>query len=148
MKVKRVHSHLHFYATVFFRQPLTAFYRTTLELQQIGQALLTYQLPFADSDSRATIVNKLMFDFHSHEYALTGSELAEIGLNVTREPQIEKWAWQISKQIQARLGGGIRASLDDPWIDAVVATSERSLLRQTNSQGLAPLWMTGEHHEL
>lgn len=123
-----------------FPPTLTAFYRTTLELRQIGEELLRYQLPQHDADARGKIVEHLMSGYHSHQYAITGEELAALGLQVRREPLVEDLAWEISLMLQAHIGGGARTSVEAPVQDALLATRDGVTVRYRQPDGLLPRW--------
>lgn len=123
-----------------FPPSLTAFYRTTLEMQQIGEELLKYQLPEQSSETRQKIVNQLMFGYHSHNYALTRTEMAALGLTLRRQPQVEQAAWEISKVLQAMVGGGLRQSVEEPWYDVLLASTKSMRIRQKQSGGFISRW--------
>lgn len=123
-----------------FPPSLTAFYRTTLELAQIGEELLAFQLPAIDPARRREIVQHLLSAYHSHNYAITPDELARLGLNVVRDEALEPMAWALSKQLQATIGGGLRDSTDEEWNDALLATRATLRLRRRRPGGLAPTW--------
>lgn len=123
-----------------FPPSLTAFYRTTLEMAQIGEELLAWQLPDAEQSTRKKIVEQLMSGYHSHSYALTADEMARLGLRVRRDRAVEQRAWAISRIIQATVGGGLRDGLEDTWHDALLATRAGVRLRRRRPGGLAPQW--------
>ncbi|MYM94598.1 SDH family Clp fold serine proteinase [Duganella vulcania] len=123
-----------------FPPTLTAFYRTTLELRQIGEELLRHQLPQHDAEAHARIVEHLMSGYHSHHYAITGEELAALGLRVRSEPATDDLAWDISRMLQAHIGGGARASLEAPVQDALLATRDGVAVRYRRPDGLLPRW--------
>lgn len=123
-----------------FPPTLTAFYRSTQEVQHIGEELLAFQLPRQDAAKRLRIVQHLMFGYHSHNYAITGAELQELGLRIRRQPEVEAAAWEISRVLQSRIGGAQRSSEDDPWWDALCASREGAWLRQHRPDGLSARW--------
>jgi hypothetical protein len=123
-----------------FPPTLTAFYRTTLELQQIGEELLMYQLPEKSEEFRRGIINKLMFGYHSHNYAITRFEMEAIGLNLRREPEVEQLAWEVSKVLQAMVGRGLGQSDDDSWNDVLLASTDSMKVRQKQVGGFIPRW--------
>jgi hypothetical protein len=122
-----------------FPPALAAFYRATREVQQVGLELLA--LGKADGERRQHIVQQLMTAYHSHHYALTGAELAALGLPVVRDASVEMAAWEISKWLQAHLGGAQRERADAPWYDAVLATRFAQQARQHGRDGLAGVWL-------
>ena len=123
-----------------FPPTLTAFYRTTLELRQIGEELLRHQLPRHDAAARGRIVEHLMSGYHSHNYAITGAELAALGLRVRRDAEVEDLAWEMSVMLQADIGGGARSSVEAPVRDALLATSDGVTVRTRLADGLLPRW--------
>lgn len=123
-----------------FPPSLTAFYRATQELAAIGEELLAFQLPDADPATRQAIVQHLMSAYHSHNYAITPGELARLGLRVRRDQALESEAWRLSKLLQAGVGGAVRASGEDDWTDAVLATRATLRRRRRRPGGLAPVW--------
>ncbi len=125
-----------------FPPSLTAFYRTTLELAQIGEELLAWQLPDATQEARRAIVEQLVNGYHSHNYALTREELASLGLTMARDAQAERLGWLISTQLQASIGGALRSAPDQPWNDALLASRDGAQLRCQRPGGFAPLWST------
>ncbi len=71
---------------------------------------MRYQLPQRDADARCKIVEHLMSAYHPHHYAITGEELASLGLQVRRDPKIEDLAWEMSPLLQAHIHGRYRIS--------------------------------------
>ncbi len=126
-----------------FPPTLTAFYRTTLELQQIGEELIRYQLPELDLEGRSKIVQHLLFNYHSHNYAITREEMIAIGLKVKSDLTIEPLAWEISQILQTVVGGGLRQTMDEPWKDMLIATSAQVVLREKRNDGFMPRWISG-----
>ena len=125
-----------------FPPSLTAFYRTTLELAQIGEELLAWQLPNQDKEFRRQLVAQLMSGYHSHNYALDGTDLEKLGLRVRRNPQVEQVAWQISKLVQACVGGALRNAPDEAYTDALFASRDAVMLRRKRPGGLGADWNT------
>ncbi|MBJ7313425.1 hypothetical protein ACFOLJ_18135 [Rugamonas sp. CCM 8940] len=123
-----------------FPPTLTAFYRRTQELRQIGEELLAHQLPQQDAAARRRIVEHLMYGYHSHDYAINGDELRRLGLNVERHDLVEELAWQLSTVFQATVGGGARQSAEEPWHDALLASRDGLRLRRYRADGLLPTW--------
>ncbi|MDQ1812701.1 hypothetical protein RBA41_05225 [Massilia sp. CCM 9210] len=123
-----------------FPPTLTAFYRTTQEVMQIGEELLRFQMPGKTETFRLDVVKELMFGYYSHNYALTREELAKLGLTIRREPEVEERAWAISRALQALVGGGLRESAEAPWNDVLLATRDGGMLREHRSGGFLPRW--------
>jgi hypothetical protein len=123
-----------------FPPTLTAFYRTTLELQQIGEELISYQLPECDLDVRKKIVKHLLFGYHSHNYAITRDEMIQIGLKVKSDLDVEPLAWQISQVLQRVVGGALRQAIEEPWYDMLIASSVQVAVREKRNDGFMPRW--------
>lgn len=121
-----------------FPPALAAFYRSTQEVQQIGEELLAHGE--ASADQRQQIVRRLMAGYHSHNYALTREEMEDLGLPVRRHPAVEAEAWEISKLLQAQIGGDRRQHPDACWHDALLATSASGQLRRRGADALAGVW--------
>ncbi|GAA0357884.1 hypothetical protein GCM10009092_22610 [Bowmanella denitrificans] len=123
-----------------FPPSLTAFYRTTLEIKQIAMELLAYQLPHLEDATRAQLIEELVSGYHSHGYALSGQEMQRMGLNCVTHQDVQALAWQVSRQLQATVGGAQRNSADEPWCDALLASNKSVLVRQRNHAMLAGCW--------
>lgn len=124
-----------------FPSTLTSFYRATLEVQAICEELLAFHLP--DAAARKSIAEKLISGYHSHSYALTRDDLKALGLPVARDPRIEALIWPVAQALHANLGGGARASLEDDWMDALVATRHGVMARRRNG-ALSGRWQEWE----
>ena len=128
-----------------FPPTLTAFYRTTQEMAQIGEELLAWQLPDAGPALRKSIVERLMSGYHSHNYALSGDDMTGLGLRVRLDAAVERRAWPISRILQATVGGGLRDTSDQPWYDTLLATRSGVRLRHRHPDGLlSPQWISAE----
>lgn len=123
-----------------FPPTLAAFYRTTLEMEQIASSLLRYQLPQLEHEGRLAIVRRLMQDYHSHNYAITGAELRELGLRVERQPQAESLAWDIARTLHAGFGRGAAESEEDEWDDVLLASRDSASVRRRRPGGLHGRW--------
>lgn len=119
---------------------LGAFHRSTLEMAQIADQLLAFQLPGRDAPLRQRVVSQLTSGYHSHQYAITRAELAALGLRMARDLEAEQLAWEISLLIQEHIGGGVRDAPDAPWHDALLATRDGVETRCARPDGLAPRW--------
>jgi hypothetical protein len=126
-----------------FPPSLTAFYRANLEIEQIAHELLAARCETSDSAVNGELVRRLMAGYHSHGYALTGKELAALGLPVRRDEAAELAAWDISTLLQTTVGGAQRASEEAPWHDALLATRAGVRLRRRHAAALAPEWVDG-----
>lgn len=116
---------------------LTAFYRSTLGVRRIGEELLALQMPQTPAAQRTAIVETLLFGYHSHDYTLTGDDLATIGLTVRRDPALETAAWELARELRTRMGPETRKSRDRGWCDALIATRDGGFAR-TRQQDLLP----------
>lgn len=116
---------------------LTAFYRSTLAVRQIGEELLALHMAQAPAEQRSTIVETLLFGYHSHDYTLTGDDMLAIGLNVRSDPVLEDAAWAIARELRTRMGPETRKSTSRGWCDALIATREGGLVR-TRQQDMLP----------
>ena len=123
-----------------FPPTLTAFYRTTQEVMQIGEELLRFQMPDKSETFRQDVVKELMFGYYSHNYALTREEMEKLGLHIRRAPDVEECAWRMSRVLQTIVGGGLRDSADAPWNDVLLATRDGGMLREHRSGGFLPRW--------
>ncbi len=127
-----------------FPTTLTSFYRSILEAQAICAELLSLHMAHAPEAQRARIADQLLFGHHSHSYALTGDDMAAIGLPIRRDGPSEDLAWEIARGVRATLGGGLRRSLEDDWFDAIFATREGARRRRRGQERLEPRWEAGE----
>lgn len=123
-----------------FPPTLAAFYRAELELRQIAEELLAFQLPERTLEQRQQVIETLMTGFHSHSYAITPEQMQALGLRIERQPVVEQLAWTISKALQRIVGGGLRRTTEAPWCDALLADSERFMLRFKSTDGFLPEW--------
>lgn len=127
-----------------FPTTLTAFYRSTLEVEAVCSELLSLHLPDSEAAVRAKIVEGLLFGRHSHSCALTREEMRELGLPLVSDPRIEDLAWEVAGELRRSVGGGARATPEDDWIDAMLATREGSRRRRRSPDEMAPSWEAGE----
>ncbi len=123
-----------------FPPGLTAFYRVSLEVQQIAEQLLCWQLPEQSAAERAAIAQKLIAGYHSHFFALSGAEMQALGLKVQRHSQIELCSWQLSLLLQQQIGGAARESLEQGWFDAALYSADLLQRRWHQPDGLTALW--------
>ena len=125
-----------------FPPTLTAFYRTTKEMMQVAQEMLSFQFDDSQADVRTQIAETLMFNYHSHNYAISVHELKALGLNCVTDDAALTAAWLISEQVQACIGGSLRSHQDDPWYDVMLASSAEISVRQQRMDGLMPAWVS------
>lgn len=126
-----------------FPPTLTAFYRATLEVRAICHELLRLHRPASDEAITESIVSRLMFGYHSHGFPLSRDDLMAMGLPIVVDSDIESASWVIAGLLRQSIGGGARASLDDDWFDACIATRDDCRVRRTGSRLLMPRWERG-----
>lgn len=127
-------------AEQMFPPTLTAFYRVSVEVQQIAEQLLCWQLPEQSAAERAAIAQKLIAGYHSHFFALSGAEMQALGLKVQKDTQIELYSWQLSLLLQQQIGGAARESLEQGWFDAALYSADLLQRRWHQPDGLTALW--------
>ena len=127
-----------------FPTTLTSFYRSTLEVEAVCGELLSLHMPAGESALKARIVEALLFGRHSHSFALTREDLRDLGLPLTADPATEDLSWEVAGVLRRSVGGGARATPDDDWIDAVLATREGMRRRRRSPGEMGPSWETGE----
>lgn len=113
-----------------FPGTLTSFYRSTLEVQDICEALLSLHMGEDRQAQRRHITEKLLFDFHSHTYALTRDDLLALGLPVTIDRQLEPLMWSISSELRKVIGPASRDASRSDWLDACLATAHGACVRR------------------
>jgi hypothetical protein len=125
-----------------FPTTLTSFYRSTQEVEAIGEELLALHMPTSAAETRSAIVRALLYDFHSHNFALTGDDMRKLGLPVVRDAAIEEIAWDIACHVRRLIGPESRASLQGDWRDALIATGEATTVRRRSREMPAGAWET------
>lgn len=123
-----------------FPTTLTSLYRCMREVQSISNELLALHMPDDAAARRTKIADTLLFDFHSHTYALTRDDLARIGLPVVRDADIEAVAWDIACHLRARIGAESRQSLEGDWYDAMLVTRDGGTRRRRSREAIASVW--------
>lgn len=123
-----------------FPPSLTAFYRSTLEIEAICQELLALHLPLEPREIITRVVQSLLFGYHSHGFPLSGSDLCAIGLPVRSDSTIEKLAWEIAGKLRASVGGPTRRQLDEDWFDSLLATRSGAIRRRRSQGALNSVW--------
>ncbi len=127
-----------------FPTTLTSFYRATLEMEAIGQELLARRSPSEPAEAHAAVVRKLLYDFHSHQFALTGEDMLALGLPVVRDAALEAIAWDIACDIRRLIGPESRESLQGDWRDALIATPDAVRVRRRSRERPSGVWETPE----
>lgn len=123
-----------------FPTTLTSFHRCALELEQIGDELLSLHMSGRPQAERTQIVQTLLYGFHSHTYALMGEELAGLGLPVARDPALELEAWSLVRELSRYVGPESRDSLEDPGCDVLIATREGAVRRRRRPDAPTGVW--------
>lgn len=123
-----------------FPTTLTAFYRSALEVKGVCEELLSLHMPAEAAQARARIIDQLLVGHHSHGFALSGDDLARIGLPVRRDAEVEDLAWEIAGVLRGSIGAGARAAAEDPWHDALIASREGGMWRRRTREGGAAAW--------
>lgn len=117
-----------------FPTTLTSFYRVTREMQAICTELLAWHMPDSESERRQQIADRLIFGYHSHSYALTGDELAALGLPVRRDAEVEAMIWPAACRLRSIIGPGARDSLEEGWYDALIGTRHGTVARRRSEE--------------
>lgn len=123
-----------------FPTTLTSFHRCTQELQLIGNTLLGLHMRDSSDMFRKQIVDTLLFDYHSHTYALTGEDMLRIGLPVRRDAGIEASAWSLADAIRAHMGPESRESFEHDGYDALLVTRAGGQRRRRRPDAPTGVW--------
>jgi hypothetical protein len=123
-----------------FPTTLTSFHRCALELEQIGDELLSLHMPAGAEAERVHIVQTLLYGFHSHAYALTRDDLRRLGLPIESDPALELVAWDLVSALRRCIGPESRESLDGEWHDALIATRDGAIRRRRRPDAPAGAW--------
>ena len=123
-----------------FPTTLTSLYRSTEEQRQIAEELLAFHQPDNQDFPKAQVIEQLMHGYHSHHYSLTGNDLAALGLNITRNQEVELIAWRIASKLGANIGSRAMQSIDEPLNDMLIASKESTFIRQKHPHVPAPSW--------
>ena len=128
-------------ASSVFPTTLTSLYRSNLEQQQISQELIAMQLPDVPEEYRNDIVEQLRCGYHSHSYALTGDDLAELGLKIVKSDAVDALSWPLATRVNRVVGGAARQNMEDPRNDFLIATTETTWIRQVHPRAFGPTWV-------
>lgn len=126
-----------------FPTTITSFYRSTLEVKSICLELLSLHMR-EEAETRSAIVDRLLFGHHSHSFALSSDDLRALGLPVHRPGNIEDLAWKIGRHLRGTMGGGVRASEEEDWFDAIIASREDWKRRRRSIDRLEGRWEAAE----
>lgn len=127
-----------------FPTTLTAFYRSALEVEAVCLELLSLHMPDDAAAAKARIVEALLYGHHSHGFPLAREDLAALGLPIAGDPAAEDLAWEVARELRRSIGGGARGSVEDDWIDGLLATREGVWRRRCSPEALGPAWEAGE----
>lgn len=127
-----------------FPTTMTSFYRSVLEARAICLELLGLHPAEQAQGQRERIADRLLFGYHSHSYALTGDELAALGLPIRRDAAVEDLAWELARGLRSQIGAGARRSVEDDWFDAALITRHGGRRRRRRPGGLEPAWEPDE----
>lgn len=127
-----------------FPTALTSFYRSTLEVEAVCLELLSLHMPEGSGEAKRRIVDALLYGHHSHSFALTRADMRALGLPLAGDPETEDLAWEVARALRAVVGGGARPTLEDDWVDALLATAGGSRRRRRSPAAPAPVWEAGE----
>lgn len=123
-----------------FPTTLSAFYRSALEVEAVCLELLSLHMPESAAEAKAGIVERLLFGYHSHAFPLMRGDLAALGLPLIDDPATEDDAWEVARLLRDGVGGAARASADEDWTDALLATREGLRRRRRSPEGVGPAW--------
>lgn len=127
-----------------FPPNLTTFYRSVQEVSSVAKELLSYQLPEATAEKKSSIVEALLFKFHSHNYALSGEDMRGLGLDFVSKPDIEELSWDLSELLGSHIGKSNRETKEDGWNDALIASSKDMLVRSRSPNFFSTQWIRKE----
>ncbi len=119
-----------------FPTTLASLYRCSLEVQEIGEDLLSLHME-APRKSLTEVVDKLIYGYHSHAYALTREDLRNLGLPVHQDPDVDEMAWDLAKIMRLHIAAEFRGVHEGTWKDAILVGGGREIarLRRTDAPG-------------
>lgn len=126
-----------------FPPTLTTFYRTVLEVKEIAQELLKLAGQHCKT-TQSKIIDTLMFSYHSHDYAITGTQLAKLDLPFKTDLRINAATWPLVEFFSLHVGGGNRNELNESWCDSIIVCEKSCSSRWKDMSGLNPKWSTYE----
>jgi hypothetical protein len=127
-----------------FPTTLTAFYRSTLEVEAICNELLAFGLPETMDETRQAAIEKLLRGHYSHGFPLAPSDLAAIGLPIRSNAGLGTAMRAIGTALRDGIGPRARRSEEEGWIDAVVMTRDGMAQRRRAPGVPGPWWEAGE----
>ncbi len=123
---------------------LTSLYRSTLEVEMIAKQMLALHFQCDESNVKQSIIDSLMFQYHSHRYGITGEELASLGLNICFNRDVIEIAWAVIKNIREFLGGGAIKFPEQPRIDMCIAYNGNYTYRKREAGEWQANWEIGD----
>lgn len=126
-----------------FPPTLTAFFRANKEVQVIGEQLLQWQLPELSSEKRTAMIQNLLTGYHSHHFALSGSEMQRLGFRVKQDSDIEPLLWTVSALLQNAIGEEFSQSEDYSRLDSVLLSNSQSYFKVRQQERIRPVWIKG-----
>ncbi|MBL8263861.1 MAG: hypothetical protein JNM58_15695 [Xanthomonadaceae bacterium] len=123
-----------------FPTTLTSFHRCAQEVQAMGEELLARHMSDQPSEVRSSIVDTLLYGFHSHTHALTRHDLVRIGLPVISAPALEDAGWALVRGLRGHVGPETRIDEESPWCDAAIVTATQAVRRQRDFRTPVPRW--------
>ena len=127
-----------------FPTTLTAFYRSTLEVEAVCLELLSLHMGGSSEEARRKIVHGLLYSHHSHGQALMRADLARLGLPLRSDPPVEDAAWEVARDLRSSVGAGARSAAEEEWVDALLAARTGLQRRRRRPDGLRPIWERGD----
>jgi hypothetical protein len=127
-----------------FPTTLTAFYRSTLEVEAVCREMLSLHMREGEEAAKAKIVEALLYGHHSHGFPLMREDLNSLGLPLIGDPATEDSAWEVARVLRQSVGGGARPTAEDEWTDALLPTRGGLRRRRRSPKALGPAWETGE----
>lgn len=115
-----------------FPTSLSAFYRAEQQVRQIAAELLQFHLPGSREQERHAIIDHLVNDYHTHDYALSCAEVQALGLRAS-VPRMEEASllWQLWRRCRHYLDQAIPLAANpqaaqqpriQQGIDAIIAS--------------------------
>ena len=120
-----------------FPPKLTAFYRTVAEVKEIAREHLALSGAVPETHIN-DIIDNLMFGDYSHDYALTGEQLAQHGLPCIMVTSIADTCATMAQVFERHIRD--QASQEESWCDCILASDARISVRWKDTLGLNPIW--------
>ena len=130
-------------AANIFPTTLAAFYRATLEAEEVCLELLALGSPGLGAEARAATAAALLRGHHSHDFPLAPTDLERLGLPVSSQAGIDMPAGEIARALRARIGPRARRSEEEGWTEALVATRTAKAERRRLAGAPGAIWESG-----